>query len=232
MLGAKAPEMRTRHRGGWVVLGLLATAGCSGTVVQNGSGESTGGLGGMGGASAVSGTGAAGSTVSASSTTGGGPPVGCLPHAPSSHRAEATTCSPSALQGACTTDSDCVKPGLVEPGTCTGGQCDYDKCMTDSDCASSGDAVCSCQGQTFFYAHMSYGNVCIPGDCATDADCATGFCSPAVSSTCGTFYGTQAFYCHACDDTCVDDSDCDKPSYCDYAPAVGHWTCESGICAG
>jgi hypothetical protein len=119
-------------------------------------------------------------------------------------------------------------------GKCEDSTCDYNQCTTDTDCGGS-TPVCSCQGQTHGYAGSSVGSVCIPGNCNTDADCgAGGFCSPTVSPECGAFYGTQGWYCHTCQDTCINDGDCTQQGtgYCAYDPAVGHWACGYGICAG
>src|SRR5262249_38613105 len=134
-------------------------------------------------------------------------------------------------------DTDCAQPaGPI--GKCgTDKLCTYDACTTDADCAPSAE-VCSCKGQSFGYAHASLGNVCVQGNCHTDADCGAGlFCSPTVDSGCGSFYGVTGFYCHGCQDTCVDDSDCpataNSPAgYCAYDPSVGHWACGYGFCAG
>jgi hypothetical protein len=103
---------------------------------------------------------------------------------------------------------------------------------------NEGTWVCSCEGQTFGYAHQSQGNTCISSNCHTDADCGAGFfCSPTVDASCGSFYGVQGFYCHTCQDTCVNDSDCaagagSPAGYCAFDPSVGHWACGYGACAG
>jgi hypothetical protein len=152
------------------------------------------------------------------------------------------TCAASTPATACTTDADCANSGnqaLVGKcvATAAGKVCDFNQCATDADCKSGGVNACSCQGQTFGYSHSSEGAVCVPSNCHTDADCgANGFCSPSVDDECGGFYGVQGYYCHTCEDTCVDDSDCGSnggpAGYCAYDSALGHWACAYGGCAG
>jgi len=86
-------------------------------------------------------------------------------------------------------------------------------------------------------AGSGIGAICVEANCHTDADCGSnGYCSPTVDSECGSFYGTVGFYCHTCDDTCTDDTDCGNGQpgspYCAYDPTVGHWACGDGFCAG
>ena len=140
------------------------------------------------------------------------------------------TCPPSKSTTTCTTSAECTELGIT--GTCESSLCNFDQCTSDAQCTN---AVCSCQGDTRAYAGSSYGNTCIPGNCRTDADCGSGgYCSPTVSASCGSFYGTQGWYCHTCDDTCADDSDCTAQGtgYCAYDPSVGHWACGYSVCAG
>jgi hypothetical protein len=83
-------------------------------------------------------------------------------------------------------------------------------------------------------------NTCIHSNCRVDSDCASGYCSPSVSPECGPFYGILGYYCHSCDDTCTNDSECVQTGsngqpvkgYCAYQPTVGHWACGFGFCAG
>jgi hypothetical protein len=138
---------------------------------------------------------------------------------------------------ACTTDTDCAagQVGMTQNGKCVMGSCDFNQCVTDADCP--GGQVCSCQGQTRAWAGQSFGSVCITANCRVDADCGKdAFCSPTVSPGCGSFYGTQGFFCHTCEDTCVNDTDCPtqngSPGYCAFDATVGHWTCNYGYCAG
>jgi hypothetical protein len=110
-----------------------------------------------------------------------------------------------------------------------------DECLEDSDCSEGG--VCSCQGNTFGYAHESTGNSCVAANCRDDADCGPGgACSPTVDPGCGPFYGVVGYYCHTCADRCENDSDCTSDGglagYCAYDPAVGYWACGYGFCAG
>jgi hypothetical protein len=259
-VAARARSMKARHWAGLLLLGAIAAAGCSGQVEQGAAGTgassgSTTGAGasgssstgivdgvsaaattGSGGTGAAPGSGGAGVTGTSSSGAGGG----CNDRTPMQHRPTEVSCAPSMPQTACTADSDCtmMPPGFSPiDGTCDNGSCNYNQCAQDSDCPMAATEVCSCQGQTSGYAGASYGSVCIPSNCHVDSDCGpNGFCSPTVSATCGSFYGTQGFYCHTCQDTCVDDTDCGNGQpgnpYCAYDPTVGHWACESGFCAG
>jgi hypothetical protein len=64
------------------------------------------------------------------------------------------------------------------------------------------------------------------GNCRVDSDCAGGYCSPSPG-LCGTATG---YYCHTAKDTCVNDSDCGKPStsfenLCAWSAADGRWEC-------
>ena len=110
--------------------------------------------------------------------------------------------------------------------------CDYDQCTTDASCPGTGTQVCSCQGQTA-PSQLGYGSNCIQANCHTDADCGPGgYCSPTYGLGCGPFFGTEGWYCHTCADTCVNDSDCPTNAWCEYDPVVGHWSCNTGVCAG
>jgi hypothetical protein len=45
------------------------------------------------------------------------------------------------------------------------------------------------------------------------------------------------YFCHTCDDECVNDSDCGGSDgygdpYCMYNQSVGHWMCSTAQCAG
>jgi hypothetical protein len=222
--------MNKTHWAVLVVIGLVGAAGCTGHVT-----DGTGGTGG--------GTGAGpSSSSSGSSGTTTGHPVTCPPPEPTNHRPAAAACPTTPSTTACTTDADCAGTPTGPTGKClaeNGGYfCNYDACTSDGDCSNGGVSVCSCQGQTFGYAHQSAGNTCISANCHTDADCGAGlFCSPTVDSGCGSFYGVTGFYCHTCQDTCVNDSDCPATTttpagYCAFDPSVGHWACGYGFCAG
>jgi hypothetical protein len=171
-------------------------------------------------------------------------PEACDARAPAMHRPQPETCPsgdtfpPDAAPMSCSKDADCTDAATT-PGAglvCFHGQCSYDQCATDQDCPS-GD-VCSCKGNTFGYAHVSAGNSCVPANCRSDADCGpAGRCAPTVDSSCGTFYGVRGYYCHSCNDTCTQDSDCaardaSPAGYCAYDLTVGHWVCSYGFCAG
>jgi hypothetical protein len=192
----------------------------------------TGGTTASGGAIATGGTTAAGGSVASGGYPAGGAPgtggsggaTTCAASKfspPSNHRATADACPPQMLPS-------CDAGVFNQP--CGKG------CTTNADCAS--DATCACAGTVRAWAGVSEGNVCIPSNCRTDADCGSGYCSPTVSSDCGSFYGTAGFYCHTCDDTCENDSDCaaqttNSPSgYCAYDSTVGHWACGYSFCAG
>lgn len=163
----------------------------------------------------------------------------CLSHAVDVHRAEATECDHSRPPGTtptagppagCTTDAECTE-GIN--GRCTGNghdgwNCSYDACFLDSECAGGG--VCSCDGES-----RSGSNVCATGNCQTDSDCSVGYCSPTLGS-CGHYTGPVGWYCHTCEDTCLNDSDCVSASgasgYCAFDPLLAHWACSTNECVG
>ncbi len=172
-------------------------------------------------------------------------PLSCLSHPPRAHRASVSACdhvrppgsSPDPGGGPpadCMTDADCT---TGENGRCNGNghdgwRCTYDACFEDSDCGAT--SACECEG-----SFRSDANSCLPANCRTDADCATGFCSPTLGS-CGDYTGTVGWYCHTCEDECVDDDDCatgrdagifGRP-YCAFDPTRGRWACQSSHCAG
>jgi hypothetical protein len=240
-----------QRRAGLVVLALVATAGCSGSVTGTGaSGLSSGGSS----ASSTTTTSATTTTSGTSTTTtsgtsttttssGSGGQGGCPPQTPGNHRAVATPCSPSTPATACTTDADCMMGdgfGSLIAGKCVassaGQTCDYNQCASDSTCPDPTN-VCICEGQAGNHDSM-FGSECLPANCHTDADCGpNGFCSPSGSVSCGDAQGYDGWYCHTCADTCVNTEDCPMqtgmpPSSCVYDPTVGHWTCTSGFCAG
>ncbi len=196
--------------------------------------------------------GCGGSTVAG--TPGGVICEGHVLAAPVSHRVSATACGPSqpslascdpsahagcTLRGAtgCSPDAGDTC-GTCEASASGGSVCRFpDACLSDDDCGPSG--VCSCQGMTFGFSHLSNNNQCLPSNCRVDSDCETGFCSPTVSTSCGGFYGVQGYFCHTCEDTCMNDGDCMQmgangpvKGYCAYQPTVGHWACGFGLCAG
>lgn len=160
---------------------------------------------------------------------------------PEKHRAAAVACDDqrppggarALFQGSeCAQDTDC---GAGRNGRCQDfrgiSACTYDECAVDAECSSSGP--CACEA-----AFWSDANACLPGNCRTDADClgGSGYCSPTFGD-CGNYAGVIAYYCHAPEDTCIDDSDCTGDEargsgYCMYRPELGHWGCGYGQCAG
>lgn len=167
-----------------------------------------------------------------------GPPD-CVLSEPAAHRAAAATCDdvrapqapPDFGEWECSRDEDCADG---RNGRCTGNghdgwRCSYDLCFEDGDCESGG--VCHCGG-----GWRTDANVCKPGNCRTDGDCGPGgFCSPTFGD-CGDYGGVVGFYCHTCDDECVDDADCVDgsfgPGYCAYQTLLGRWVCQDSHCAG
>lgn len=166
--------------------------------------------------------------------------IGCLPHAATEHRASAATCDMVRLPGSppdpswmgeCATDADCA---AGNNGRCTGNshdgwRCTYDMCFADSDCDAT--RLCACEG-----GFRSDENVCLPSNCRSDAECATGFCSPTLGS-CGHYTSWVGYFCHTCDDLCVNDEDCPlmggtQPGYCAYSTANSRWQCEYSECVG
>jgi hypothetical protein len=164
-----------------------------------------------------------------------------LVRVPEKHRAAAAACDdqrppgdgPGYFEGSeCSNDAEC---SAGHNGRCESFRsrtaCTYDECAVDADCTSTGP--CACEA-----AFWSDANACLPGNCRTDADCAggEGYCSPTFGD-CGDYSGVIAYYCHAPDDTCIDDADCagnamQGPGYCMYRPELGHWACGYGQCQG
>jgi hypothetical protein len=128
---------------------------------------------------------------------------------------------------ACRVDSDCT---AGENGRCLNAQfqavpmCSYDLCFSDVTCARGGPCSCAPPKSTG-------NNICLEGNCKTDTDCGpNGFCSPSFGM-CGRYSGVTAYYCHSCDDECVEDSDCDRPdAYCAYEPSRARWRCSTFSC--
>ncbi len=168
--------------------------------------------------------------------------VSCLASTPERHRSTVSACDDARGPGAtvpvdelefaqCQTDDECTDGAN---GRCVGNShdsyyCTYDECFADAECGSG--AVCECGG-----GFRSDHNICLPGNCATDADCGTGYCSPSQGD-CGAYFGTVAYFCHTCEDECVNDTDCGNDgdpwgSYCMYDQGVGHWRCSDSQCAG
>jgi hypothetical protein len=171
---------------------------------------------------------------------GGGSACGRVPM---QHRSQEKTCDherpPGVASGpadpipageSCVSDSQCThgENGRCNPAINDDQHCTYDDCFADKDC-KAGPCVC---GETDWNADA---NVCLMGNCHTDADCgAHGYCSPSFGE-CGPYLGVVAYYCHTCDDDCVDDADCypdQRGDYCLYNPAVARWVCGEAQCEG
>jgi hypothetical protein len=157
---------------------------------------------------------------------------------PTSHRAQATACSPNTSPfsdagggGACATDADCGDAGSFF-SHCLRGHCAIDYCLVDSDCAAT--EVCSCSSAYYGGNVAVHPNLCVPSNCHVDTDCgAGGFCSP-TAGYCGT---VQGFYCHKLTDPCFNESTdcaCTGTSFhsCVYSPVVGEFVCGGSVCAG
>jgi hypothetical protein len=180
--------------------------------------------------------------------------AGRTPHAcfldalspPMNHRPASAPCARGSWTLSCDVGSDCTTLD-IEPvpfpnapiGKCIasdgGTACTFDTCSTDNDCGPN--AVCICQHTSGLsqwgnicqpsQCNNEAGNICPPIQCSKDADCPSGYCSPALGP-CGYPIGN---YCHTCEDTCTNDSDCD--GYCGYDSELKHFVCENGeSCTG
>ncbi|HKU44140.1 MAG TPA: hypothetical protein VJR89_38530 [Polyangiales bacterium] len=187
----------------------------------------------------AAGSGAAGAVAMAGAAAGGKGGGGAKPcdREPAQHRASAMMCDsersmspmPQTSLGSfsCKVDADCT---MGQNGRCTDlgrstWYCTYDECFADADC-KSGPCICGEGG----YAE----NSCMAGNCQTDADCgANGYCSPTFGA-CGGYSGVEAYYCHTCEDECVDNEDCvgQPGADCRFEPSVGHWRCGTSSCVG
>jgi hypothetical protein len=138
---------------------------------------------------------------------------------------------PQSADKSCQTDADCVGyPGVIIAGVCLASkECSYDQCHADDDCGAG--KVCSCQGASFGFSHVSAGNICIPANCRVDGDCGAGTCDASVSWGAGPFYGTQGYYCRTPRDICHTDADCCE-GYCAYNPEAAAWMCSTSRAAG
>jgi hypothetical protein len=113
--------------------------------------------------------------------------------APQENRPTAAACTVTTPPGAtgsaptsCATTADCHDPYWPN---CVQGQCSFDTCLADSDCASG--TLCACAGQ-FYGGNRFHGNECVAASCRVDADCGTGsICAPS-RGYCGGFAG---FHC-------------------------------------
>jgi hypothetical protein len=165
------------------------------------------------------------------------------------HRPVATACSmtrapgPSGITaGPCKMDSDCTDTTKGSNGRCVtgrgGSQCSYDECFDDSTCMGK---VCLCRPAGETTASLQAHHCLTQGGCRTDNDCGTGgTCSPSFS-TCGSYTGVVAYYCHTPKDDCLDDADCNSGGfdgglvpidYCMFSPEGGKWVCSNSQCVG
>jgi hypothetical protein len=163
---------------------------------------------------------------------------------PTFHRTAATTCGktrPPSVPGdgggsdgggpTCMVDGDC---GAGNAGRCIKGQCSYDACYQDKDCASG--EVCLCRDAEDIIPDIAIApgqfkptnTVCAAAPtCTIDNDCGSGgFCSPSYDPTTGKF----TYACHLPDDECTNDDDCSCPAdnrtdLCWFDPTKGHWAC-------
>jgi hypothetical protein len=119
----------------------------------------------------------------------------------------------------CASDADCTAaPG----GSCRRSihftECTYNECEDTSDCRPG--ARCECFGV----------RSCIRADCFADADCGAGYrCEPSLALQCGNLEPPVGYHCHAANDECQGDTDCDGPS-CVFDPAVSRWACREIGC--
>jgi len=209
-------------------------AGASGSTSEAGTGNtganagSSGSLG-TGGSSAIAGSGGAAQAGTGGLSTCGTPrskPVG----RPKPVACSATTPfdAPEAAGGAasCGSDADCAAGA---PNTaCLRGQCAFDECLDDADCATGQICMCSTEQR----GNAEHRNLCLTVTCRVDADCGpAGTCSPSYDAYCG---GLTGYYCHSSADTCHADSDCcDSTPICEYEPTLGHFACAAAtVCAG
>ena len=128
-------------------------------------------------------------------------------------------CSYPALSQSCAVDADCsAAPGGSCRHTIAPSECAYNECDTASDCGPA--ARCECLGV----------RQCIPSDCFADTDCQAGYrCEPTPALVCGNLIPIAGYNCHAPDDECQSDADCDNLS-CVFDPAVSHWACRDTVC--
>jgi len=127
----------------------------------------------------------------------------------------------------CLSDADCTRPGAPS-GTCTSSMvCSYDECLSDSDCG--GSSVCTCVGPE---NRGVFGNTCTQAMCHVDADCGPGgYCSPSQAGYISGQPVVGGWFCHGCNDACIDDSDCPPPfclSFCAFNQPQGKWLCAQG----
>jgi hypothetical protein len=134
------------------------------------------------------------------------------------HRATREVCAATVFPASCQTDADC--PADPWAGHCVpSGQCSYDQCTTDTDCAQP--AACLCQGQWRGFSARSQGNMCGSGNCQVDSDCGGAYCSPTATA----FYGISGYFCHTPRDQCLCNGDCSGGLLCQYDRPLAGWSC-------
>ena len=156
-------------------------------------------------------------------STAGGPTC-----TPADHRAAATSCAPTpypvqsdAGTTTCATDADCQTSG--SSSHCVAGQCSFDECLVDADCANGG--ICGCSTDYYGGNAAYHPNVCVPADCHVDSDCGSGgVCAPSFG-LCGSF---DSFHCAP-----ASAGACSGNDACNFSPEVGHFTCgAAAVCNG
>jgi hypothetical protein len=128
-------------------------------------------------------------------------------------------CAYAVLSQACERDADCAAaPGGSCRRTISHTECAYNQCDASSDCGPG--ARCECFGV----------RQCIPADCFADDDCDAGYrCEPTLALVCGNLKSPVGYHCHAANDECQSDADCDGLS-CVFDPELSHWACRATSC--
>lgn len=227
------------RRSSWLMGAVVSLVVACGTTHENPPGD-----GGVAG-SAQAGTGGAAGSGGSAGSGGQGGTGGCNRTVPTEQRPSAETCDDmrpayrgSADPGGATDDDAGTFGECTADAQCTEGtngrcqefrgyhECTYDECFQDGECSQGGP--CGCE-----QAFWSDANSCLIGNCQTDADCgANGFCSPTLGE-CGNYSGVIGYYCHTCEDECVNDADCAADGGdCRYSPELGHWACSTSHCVG
>ncbi len=137
----------------------------------------------------------------------------------------ATDCLEPLDGSTCLSDADCVEHGF---GTCreqfqcgfTAAQCGcVYGCESDADCDAG--QLCLCAGDGNFRSR------CVAAGCATDADCGGQAC--AASTDPFDAPTIDKFQCHAADDMCCGNADCELGGECRFDTLTpGVWACDFG----
>jgi hypothetical protein len=128
-------------------------------------------------------------------------------------------CTYAGLRQPCALDADCTAaPGGSCRRTISHTECAYNPCDTPSDCGPG--ARCECFGV----------RQCIAATCLVDEDCDAGYrCEPTLALVCGNLKAPAGYHCHAVNDECQSDADCDGLS-CVFDADVSHWACREAFC--